>query len=55
MTVTRASAEYAEPHADEVAIIVPQILTQMVDRTVEVRSLRSWNAQCLCPKRRCRM
>ena len=35
LTVTRAGAEHAEPHAEVIAILVPQILTQVVDRTVE--------------------
>ena len=30
MSVTRAGAEYVEPHAEEIATLVPQILTKMV-------------------------
>ena len=29
-TVIRNGAEFAEPHVEEIAILVPQILTQMI-------------------------
>ena len=44
----------ARPLVEEIAILVPQILTQMLVTTVETPSHRPQNAQFLCPERRCR-
>ena len=41
---------YAGPHVKEIADLMPQILTQMLERTVEVPSNRLQNAQFLGPE-----
>ena len=48
MNVTEQVVPNARLHVEEIAILMPQILTQMVDKTVEMLSHRSQNAQCLC-------
>ena len=42
---------YVIPLVDEITVLMPQILTQMLDRTVELSSHRAWNAEFLRPKR----
>ena len=41
---------YAGPHVKEIVDLMPQILTKMLERTVEVPSHRSQNAQFLGPE-----
>ena len=41
---------YARPLVEEIAILAPRILRQMLGRTVELPSRRPQNAQFLCAK-----